>query len=117
IIYVMTTNNMSGGEHAVIDSDDPRPIHIRSQELRKSEADAAARYYGTTAIHLDHPQRHYMVEKGRKVRVEYGCPVPQGLSPEIPCIVHACEDQPSIDRVEALIHEHNPEVIFTHGGP
>jgi len=115
--YVMTTNNMSGGESAVKEDGDPRPLHLRTQQLRKSEADAAAKFFGTTAIHLDHPQRHYIRADGKKVVVDYGVGVPEGIDPGIPCIVGAQEHKPSIDRVVALILELNPEVVFTHGGP
>lgn len=116
IVYVMATNNMSGGEWGLPDNGDSRPTHLRTQELRKGEAEAGAKFYGTTAIHLDHPQRHYK-EDGQRVYMDYGSLRPEGLSPEIPGIIHAYEDGPSIARVGDLILQRNPEVIFTHGGP
>lgn len=115
--YVMATNNMSGGENAVRDDGDPRPIHLRSQELRKREAEAAAKFFGTTAVHLDHPQRHYRGPGGDRITVDYGSAVPEGIGPGIPCITAAHEHQPSLERVCQLILEHNAEAVFTHGGP
>ena len=117
IIYVMATNNMSGGENAVSDDGDARPLHLRAQQIRKSEVAEAARYFGTEAIHFDHPQRHFRTRDGQKITATYGSPVPEGVDPDIPCILSAHEHQPSLERVVALILEHNPEVVFTHGGP
>jgi LmbE family N-acetylglucosaminyl deacetylase len=115
--YVMATNNMSGGEWGVKDDSDSRPIHLRSQQLRKGEADAAAKFFSTTAIHLDHPQRHYMDSNGGKAVVHFGSRLPEGVDPSTPCILTAHEHKPSIDRVVRLILELNPEAVFTHGGP
>ena len=117
VIYVMATNNMAGGEWGVKDDDDLRSIHLRSQEIRKREAEAGAGFYGTTAIHLDHPQRHFLDAKRNCVFVDYGSPVPEGNPKDIPCIITAPDHGPSIQRVVDLILEHNPEVVFTHGGP
>lgn len=116
VIYVMATNNMSGGEWGVRDDGDARPIHLRSQELRQREAEAGANFFGTTAIHLDHPQRSFESERTR-VWAGYGSPIPAGIDPDLPGILQAHEDKTSIARVTALIIEHNPEVTFTHGGP
>jgi len=117
IVYVMATNNMSGGEKSVQDNGDPRPIHLRSQQLRKDEAEAAATFYGTKAIHLDHPQRHYRGPDGNRITLEYGSRTPEGFDPSIPSITSAHEHIPSIERVTKLILEHNSEAVFTHGGP
>jgi len=118
VIYVMTTNNMSGGEWGLKGDGDTRPIHVRTQELRKGEAEAGANYYGTTAIHLDHPQRHFLQADGTTALVNYGSPaLGDGFDSSIPCIVTAPDDEPSVDRVVSLIIEHNAEVVFTHGGP
>jgi len=117
IVYVMATNNMSGAEKHVEGDGDPRPIHLRTQDLRKSEAEAGANYFGTTAIHLDHPQRHYLAMDGQRVKADFGSRVPEGITAGLPCIIGAYEHGPSIERVMNLILEHNPEVVFTHGGP
>lgn len=116
IVYVMATNNMSGGEGSVAHGDDARPLHLRSQDVRKREAGAAAKLFGTEAIHLDHPQRHYLGPGDIRVKVEYGSRVPEGTNPNIPTIVHAHEHAGSIDQVKSLILDHNPEIVFTHGG-
>lgn len=117
IAYVMATNNMSGGEKSLTQDGDARPTHIRTSELRQREADEAARFYGTTAIHLNHPQRHYHGADGNRVSLDYGSCTPEGIDPLIPNILHAHEHPPSIERVTNLILEHNPEAVFTQGGP
>lgn len=114
IVYVMATNNMSGGEHAV--KDDGRPLHLQSMEIRKREAGIAAHFFGTEAIHLDHPQRHYSQVPGKKIQAGYGSRPPEGVDASIPDILCAHEHAPSVERVACLILEHNPEAVFTHGG-
>lgn len=121
IIYVMATNNMSGAKHAEFDPADTRPLHVRTSELRKREAEAAANYFGTNAVHLDHPQRHFSLtpgpDGGERVYADYGAPAFEGQDSGIPCILRAHEHPPSIQRVIDLIRKYDPEVIFTHGGP
>jgi LmbE family N-acetylglucosaminyl deacetylase len=114
--YVMATNNMSGGEEAVREDGDKRPLHLRTMENRKREANDGAKFYGTTAIHLDHPQRHYKTQEGQRVQVEYGSKAPEGIDPSIPNILIAHEHKPSVRRVTDIILDYNPEVVFTHGG-
>ncbi len=118
VVYVMTTNNMSGGirewENGKIVSR-PRLRPIEQMKRRKSECDAAAAVLGTTPIHLDHPQRHYNTGNGleREV-VRFGAPLPEGMPADIPTILTAYEDKPSVDKLVSLILENDPEVILTH---
>ena len=60
IIYVMSTNNFSGnwkvltGDRQFKRTD---PSHTKLMPQRKLEAANGARHFGTTPIHLDHPQQ------------------------------------------------------------
>ncbi len=118
IIYVMSTNNFSGG-WATRQADGTvahrKPPHHEIMPQRKLEVAAAAEVLGATVVHLDHPQRHYTDDEGKMVELRYGCALPQGLPSDIPTILTACEDKPSIARMADLILEHQPEVIITHG--
>ena len=120
IDYVMSTNNMSG-EWCKLNSDGKLesrkcPWH-EIMPQRKKEADIAAReYYGTEAIHLDLPQRHYLNDDLVKIDLRFGNPQPEGTLPNLPSILTGAEDPATIGRLTALILERNPEVIFTHAG-
>jgi len=120
IIYVMSTNNMSGDwakmqPDGSIQSTKP-PWHvIRPQRIL--EAEAGARALGTKPVWLDHPQRHYAREDGSVCEVRYGSDRPDCVPLETPTILTACHHEPSIRRVVELIEEHNPEAILTHGMP
>ena len=118
--YVMSTNNMSGSwcklnAEGKLESRDC-PWHEMMQQ-RKKEADAAAReFYGTEAVHLDFPQRHYLDENLVSIDLRFGNPPPKGLPVNQPSILTAAEDPEAVSRVAELILERNPEVIFTHAG-
>jgi len=120
IVYVMSTNNMSGGA-AELQPDGtvknlPPDGPIKMSARRKSECDAAAAVLGTTPIHLDHPQRHYQLATGEKFDLCYGgAALPDGVSPGVPSILTACEHRPSIEKLADLIVEHDPECVLTHG--
>jgi LmbE family N-acetylglucosaminyl deacetylase len=118
IVYVMSTNNFSGGwsrlkPDGTIESRSPPYDEIMPQ--RKLEADAAARALGTTAIHLDYPQRHYTDKNGKQVKLRYGCPLPEGVPENVPTILDAYEDAASVKRMVDMILEHNPACIITLG--
>ena len=118
VVYVMSTNNMSGqvGWVNPDGSKEARPeVTTDMMPRRKRECDDAAREWNTKPIHLDHPQRHYTDENLEKVELRYGCPRPDTVPGDVPTIITACEDKPSIERLKNLILEKNPEVIFTHG--
>lgn len=119
IVYVMSTNNMSGNI-SELQSDGStttrRPGPLEVMRIRKAECDAAAAMLGTRPIHLDHPQRHYYdPEAGRQIELRYGCKLPEGCDPDVPSILTASEDVKSVDRLSKLILETDPEVIFTNG--
>lgn len=118
IVYVMSTNNMSGGWSKL------RPDGTRESRLppfdeimpqRKIEAAAAAKFFGTEAIHLDHPQRHYMAKNGKMVELRYGNPKPDCVAPDTPTILTAHEDKAIVRRLAELMLKHKPEAVMTHG--
>lgn len=119
VIYVMSTNNMSGEVKAWKDGvvvNLPREAPVPMMSRRKAECDKAAAVLGATPIHLDHPQRHYNTGQGKEViELRFGCDRPEGVAPNVPTILTACEDPESIDKLAALILEHRPECILTHG--
>ena len=119
LVYVMSTNNMSGQVNTLMPdgskSATPEPAD-RMMARRKAECDATARELGTSPIHLDHPQRHYYDDSTRsRIEVGYGQPRPEFVPPETPTILTAHEHEGARRRVTDLIHEHQPEAVFTHG--
>ena len=119
IVYVMTTNNMSGNV-SELQADGSRknwsepPVQMMAR--RKRECDAAVVVLGTKAIHLDHPQRHYRDENGERHIISYGsAPLPEGINSDIPSILTAYEDEASVQHLTDLILEHNPSCILAHG--
>lgn len=117
LVYVMSTNNMSGG-WSTINAEGKREANMypwhKIMPQRKKEAGAAAAFFGTEAIHLDHPQRHFINDAGQKVKIAYGAERPADVPPGAPTILTAHEDAASVDRVAALILEHRPEAVITH---
>ncbi len=118
IVYVMTTNNMSGyvselqSDGSVKKWTEPPAEMMRR---RKRECEEAAAMLNTKPIHLDHPQRHYRDEHGILHVIGYGsAPLPEGI-PARPSILTASEDEESVRRLSDLILEHNPSCIFAHG--
>lgn len=118
IVYVMSTNNMSGSV-SELQPDGSRkrwtetPIPMMTR--RKRECDSAAALLDTKPIHLDHPQRHYNAPDGKQVELRYGCDLPEGVPADVPSILTAHEDAASRQRVVDLILEKDPACIFTHG--
>ncbi|MBQ9336638.1 MAG: PIG-L family deacetylase [Lentisphaeria bacterium] len=116
--YVMSTNNMSGSWCSLTPDGKLESRKCPWHEMmpqRKKEADVAAReFYGTEAVHLDHPQRHYQDDSLDRIELRYGNPPPAGIPANVPSILTAAEDRDATARLTALILERNPEVIFTH---
>ncbi len=118
IVYVMSTNNMSGGNTTIKEDGSKETVKespVDMMKLRKKECDAAAAVLDTQPIHLDHPQRHYNGPDGSQIELRYGCDLPEGVKENVPTIVTAYEDAASIQKVVDLIEEHNPACILTHG--
>lgn len=118
IVYVMSTNNMSGS--AVITDENNKRIDVLKEPpadmmaRRKKECAAGAAMLGTKPIHLDHPQRHYNGDEGQQIKINFGSPLPKGIDTTIPSILTASEDKASIKRLVDLILQTQPEIIFTH---
>lgn len=123
MIYIMSTNNMSGGIRTrEADGSWRKTIvkdTVKTMEFRKREAVAGAAVYGTTPIHLDHPQRHCQIDNGAgglcSIDVHYGSPLPPGVPEGVPTILTAHSHKEPVERLSKLILEHDPEVVFTHG--
>ncbi len=117
IVYVMSTDNMSGGVHTLQPDGTVTTTHEPPELMsarRKRECAAAAARLGTTPIHLDHPQRHYRDAAGVQHELRYGCARPPTVPPEVPTILTAYEDEASVARLTELILEHDPVCVITH---
>lgn len=120
VVYVMATNNMSGHIATLEvdgslrhDTESPAAMMAR----RKRECDDAVRLLGgkVTVVHLDHPQRHYRTDDGQTIDLNYGSPRPEGVDTALPTIITAYEHADCRRRVARLLHQHQPECVFTHG--
>jgi LmbE family N-acetylglucosaminyl deacetylase len=120
IVYVMSTNNMSGNQAVVTDAKNRKSKNLAHpwydlMPIRKREAARAAmECFHTEPIHLDYPQRHYRDSAQKTIELRYGNPRPDCVAPDSPTILTAHEDAASVERVSRLILEKNPEVILTH---
>ncbi len=118
VVYVMSTNNMSGNWKTL--HDDGRitvrnPPYSELQPQRKRETQAAAAVFGTTPIHLDHPQRHYRDLQGQKQGIHYGSAKPDCVAPGQPTILTAYEHEKPVNDLVELILQYQPEAVMTHG--
>ena len=118
VIYVQSTNNMSGTwSHLLPDGTKEVRIVAWSELMpqRKLECEKAAKeLFNTVPIHLNHPQRHYRDEKLAEIELRYGAPCPGCVLPDTPTIITAHEHKPSVEKLASLILEKNPEAILTH---
>lgn len=120
IIYIMSTNNMSGNwkkrrrpdgtYEAVVP-----PFDELMPQRKREAAEAASKVFGAEPIHLDHPQRHYTHRSGAHVELRYGNERPDCVPADTPTILTAHEHAPSIQRLADLILAHKPEAVLTHG--
>ena len=118
IIYVMSTNNMSGDWSRILPDGTREVREVPWYEImpqRKLEcAKAAKELFNTEPIHLDYPQRHYRDANGKMIDLRYGAPVPDCVTPGTPTILTAHEDKNAVARVAKLILEKNPEAVLNH---
>ena len=117
LVYVLSTDNMSGNWSSLDCAGklSSRPVSWREiYPQRKLEAGRAAEHFGTHAIHLNHPQRHYLNENLEKVELRWGAPRPECVPENVPSILTAHEDPASISVLARLIEEHQPEAVLTH---
>lgn len=117
LVYVMSTNNMAGSWN-LLDENGKRIVReVSWREIfpqRKLEAENAARYFGTSAIHLNHPQRCFRNEALEKIELRYGAERPDCVPENVPTILTAHEDPASRKALAELIRRHEPEAILTH---
>lgn len=117
VVYVMSTNNMSGSwkrRNAQGQYEVALPPYDVIQPQRKKETHAAAAFYGTLDLHLDHPQRHYTRHDGGVEKLRYGCQRPDCVKVDQPSILTAYEHAPSVKQLAELILQHRPEAILSH---
>jgi LmbE family N-acetylglucosaminyl deacetylase len=118
IVYVMSTNNMSGGNNVLHEDGSVTTTYespAATMQRRKQECADAAKVLTTTPIHLDHPQAAYFSGNGdEKVWLEYGSIALEGVPQSIPNILIASKDEASIERMASLILEKDPECVMTH---
>jgi LmbE family N-acetylglucosaminyl deacetylase len=139
IVYVQSTNNMSGGWSEVIKGaraglskmpgwitqkkttvasaerlNHMVPWYYEIQQRKTEAANSARDCFHTVPIHLDYAQRHYWDKDLNKIDLRYGAPAPDCYDPAIPTIMTACDDPAQVERVAKLIVEKDPEVILTH---
>jgi LmbE family N-acetylglucosaminyl deacetylase len=118
IVYVQSTNNMSG-RWSRIKPDGTRenrtlPWHQLMPQRKLEAAKAARELFNTEPIHLNHPQRHYTDDDCRTVDLCYGSPCPDCIQPATPTIMTAFEHKQSVDQLAELIMEKDAEAILTH---
>src|SRR5690349_13163888 len=113
VVYVMSTNNMSGITSEVQPDGSItrfKEAPIAMMERRKRECADAAGVLGAAPIHLDHPQRHCNTGVGDgQTKLRYGCALPEGVLEDVPTILTAAEDAASVEKLTALILEKDPE--------
>ncbi|MFC1454202.1 PIG-L deacetylase family protein [Verrucomicrobiota bacterium] len=118
IVYIMSTNNMSGNVRELQPDGsfkNWKETPIPMMKRRKRECDDAAALLDTKPIHLDHPQRHYNGKDGKQIELRYNCDLPEGVPENVPSILTAYEDKKSRKRLVDLILENDPACIFSHG--
>lgn len=134
VVYVQSTNNMSGmwalnnGFPPLPEGDYKReqsfsfpnmtayyvPYFIEMPQRKKEAQALAEKFFGTDAVFLDYPQRHYWDKDLRKIELCYGAPRPECIPENMPSIMTAHEHPEEVEKVASLILEKNPEVIITH---
>ncbi len=117
IIYVMSTNNMSGSWHSLDSTGKVVTRLVPWYEImpqRKLEARKGADYFGAKLFHLDHPQRHYRDKNCVEHSLTYGAARPDCVGKNIPSILTAHESPEARKALADIINEFCPEVIMTH---
>jgi len=116
---VYTTNNMSGGYASLRPDGTIASRNVEPHEemqIRKQEAEEAARVFHTSPLHLDFLQRHYFTnDVDGKVEINYGAPLPEGFGKDTLPVITAHEHPEVVQKVADMILQWNPEVIMTLG--
>ena len=117
LIYVMSTNNMSGGWQ-FIDSEGKLASRVvpwfEMMPQRKLEAAKAAAYFDAELFHLNHPQRHYRDKNGVDRYLGHGTPPLNCVGEGEHTILTAHESAEARDAVIGLVERFKPEVVMTH---
>ncbi len=116
LIYVMSTNNMSGCWNS-LDADG----NICSRKVpwyeimpqRKREAAAAAQKFNAVLVHLDHSQRHYTDRNLELHYVGYGTE-PVNCTKNGFSILTAHESPEARKQLADLVEKYQPEAVLTH---
>lgn len=117
VVYILATNNMSGSWGSLDEKGKRVYKTVPWHEImpqRKIEAAAGAAAFGTTAIHLDHPQRHYINDDLERIDLAYGVPRPGCVPENTPTILMAHEKPAARKQLAELIVQYEPEAILTH---
>ena len=116
LIYVMSTNNMSGSWNS-LDAEGrivSRPVPwYEIMPQRKLEAAKAAAQLHTVPIHLNHPQRHFRDRDQVLHTAGHGAPAVDCAEPEI-TILTAHESPAARKQIADLVEKYQPEAVFTH---
>lgn len=117
LIYVMATNNMSGGWQSV-DAKGKMTSRVvpwfEMMPQRKLEAAKAAAYFKAELFHLNHPQRHYRDKNGAQRYLGYGTPPLNCAGENEHTILTAHESADARKAIADIIERFKPEVVMTH---
>lgn len=117
LIYVMSTNNMSGGWQSVDSEGKLISRNVPWFEImpqRKLEAAKAAAYFNAELFHLNHPQRHYRDQNCVEHYLGYGTPPLNCVGKNEHTILTAHESPDARKAIADLIARFKPEVVMTH---
>ena len=117
LIYVMSTNNMSGGWQSVDSEGKLISRNVPWFEImpqRKLEAAKGAAYFNAELFHLNHPQRHYRDRNGVEHHLGYGTPPLNCVRENEHSILTAHESPDARKAIADLVERFKPEVVMTH---
>lgn len=117
LVYVMSTNNMSGGWNYLKEdgsiASNPVPWYVIMPQRKLEAANAAKLMNDAVVYHLDHAQRHYRDRDGVMHTVGYGTEPANCVVPET-SILTAHEDPAARKQIADLVEKYQPEAVFTH---
>jgi len=118
LVYVMSTNNMSGGWQTV-DSKGKITSKVvpwyAMMPQRKLEAAKAAAFFNAPVFHLNHPQRHCRDREGVQHYIGYGTKPVSCVAADQHSILTAHESAAARKAIIDLVRRFKPEVVMTHG--
>lgn len=117
LVYVMSTNNMSGGWQTLAPDGSMVSRNVPWYEImpqRKIEAADGAAFFKAPVFHLDHPQRHYRDREGAQHYLGYGTPPVNCVGESQHTILTAHESAVARKAVAELVKRFKPEAVMTH---